>query len=114
MFDLRIASFATGLALSLSLSACTTEANDAPTLRAEPYDLPTGEVRHADALTALDAKIESAKQRAEAEPNAWMPRQTLAGLYLQRARLSGALDDYLQAEATLNEAFDIAPTGSGP
>ena len=66
------------------------------------------------ALAALDAKIERAQEGAAAQPESWMRLEVTANLYLKRARLGGDLNDYAEAEALLNEAFELAPEGSGP
>lgn len=48
------------------------------------------------------------------ERESWLEGATAAGFLRQRARLSGELSDYARAEALLEEAFALAPEGSGP
>ncbi|PRQ10026.1 tetratricopeptide repeat protein [Enhygromyxa salina] len=66
------------------------------------------------ALTAIDHEIAATAERVAKQPNSWLVRDKLASLYMRRARLSGSYADYANAQATLDEAFEIAPEGSGP
>lgn len=70
--------------------------------------------RSADALADLDRTLAAVLRRAEAQPRSWLALETAAGLYLDRARLTGDYDDYARAEATLERAAAVAPPGAGP
>lgn len=99
------------------------QSTDAPTVAAEataasaePVAVApeTTAVSFESALADLDLRIEKAKAAAEAQPESWMKLEMVAGMYLSRARLGGDLNDYARAEALLEEAFALAPEGSGP
>jgi len=66
------------------------------------------------ALAALDETITRSSELTAAQPESWMRLEIVANLYLQRARLGGDLNDYAEAEALLEQAFELAPEGSGP
>jgi tetratricopeptide (TPR) repeat protein len=65
-------------------------------------------------LNQTDRNIASTQARLATRPDQWLVEQHLAGLYQQRARLTGDYDDYEAAEAAISRAFATAPTGSGP
>jgi tetratricopeptide (TPR) repeat protein len=65
-------------------------------------------------VATIDAEIEATRARLKKNANQWLVESQLAGLYSNRARLSGDYDDYASAERALDRAFDIAPAGSGP
>lgn len=83
-----------------------------------PADVPPG----ADAVTwsyaqevvRIDDKIAFELARVEAQPNSWMTHERLANAYMERGHLTGSYDDFGRAEASLRQAFAIAPEGSGP
>lgn len=70
---------------------------------------------YAGELDRLDAAVEEL-QRLAAGPQqkSWMTRARLAGVYAERARLSGDWQDYQRADASLAEAFQMAGEGAGP
>ena len=66
------------------------------------------------ALAQLDLNLASTLDRIEAQPTDWTIRAEAAGVYRQRARLSGDWSDYAASEAQLAQAFEPAGPGSGP
>jgi len=65
-------------------------------------------------LEDVDRDIAATRARLDARPDQWVVESQLAALYAERGRLTGDYEDYGQAEAALERAFDVAPTGSGP
>ncbi len=65
-------------------------------------------------LAELDGRIEGLQKRAGARTDDWLIRMGLASLLLERAGLSNRLEDFERVQAVLDEAFTIAPAGSGP
>ncbi len=65
-------------------------------------------------LAELDERIDWSLQRSEALGGSWPMLESAAGLLMERARLSGDYADYARAEAALDDAFALAPAGSGP
>ncbi|NVB36698.1 hypothetical protein G6O69_02565 [Pseudenhygromyxa sp. WMMC2535] len=124
------------LSFALSLSACAqscgqeraakgegeaADAAQAPTPASAPAPVAAPALAFArddqayrDALADLDWEIAAAEARAEANPRTWLVLEKVAGLHLQRARLSGSYDDYAAAEDALTRAFERAAEGSGP
>ncbi len=74
-----------------------------------PTEQPTTETGYDRELAALDERIEG-----ERGLQGWKALQRVAQLQAERARLTGDYDDYVDAEATLEQAFALAPPGSGP
>ncbi len=68
----------------------------------------------ADTLAALDAELAGLERRIDQRSPQWLLESQLAQGLLQRARLTGDLDDYVDAQAAIDRAFAIAPEGSGP
>ncbi len=66
---------------------------------ATPYD---------DAVAAATEAVRAAEARAQAEPAAWIPRETLALALLDRAQLTGSYDDYGAADRALQQAVSGA------
>ncbi len=65
------------------------------------------------ALAEIDRQITAARGRGE-KYSGWAVLETIAGMHLQRARLSGSYDDYAAAQEALAQAFERAPEGLGP
>lgn len=65
------------------------------------------------ALAELDRRIEQAQVLARERDN-WADHELVASLVIQRARLSGAIEDWVRADETLDLAFTRAPAGGGP
>ena len=65
-------------------------------------------------VARLDAALTAARRHAARFTNDWAHLEELAALYGARASLTGDHEDYLRASATLAQAFELAPDGSGP
>jgi tetratricopeptide (TPR) repeat protein len=74
----------------------------------------TAGVPHATELAALDTRIEQVRTRFEARPSSWTQADKLVALLQQRVRLTGDYRAFVEAEAALAKAFEVAPEGSGP
>lgn len=68
---------------------------------------------YARALAEIDRRIEQAQVLAR-ERDDWADHELVASLLVQRARLSGAIEDWVRADETLDRAFARAPAGGGP
>jgi tetratricopeptide (TPR) repeat protein len=68
---------------------------------------------YAQALVEIDRRIEQAQALAQQRDD-WADHELLASLLVQRARLSGAIEDWVRADETLEHAFTRAPAGGGP
>ena len=71
----------------------------APAAPATPY---------ADALADSAGAVRSAEERAVADPLGWIPQETLALAYLDRAQLTGSYGDYAAADRALRLAMERA------
>lgn len=65
-------------------------------------------------LETADRRIDALRSRADGRGNDWLTRMHLATALLERASLSHSIEDYTAIEHVLDEAFGIAPDGSGP
>jgi predicted Zn-dependent protease len=65
-------------------------------------------------LDDLDLRIDALQTRANDRPDDWLVRMHLGSQLLERAGLTHQLDDYDRVQQALDEAFAIAPEGSGP
>lgn len=81
----------------------------------EPTSSPaaTG-VSYASLLAEIDERIDGLQARATARPGDWLTRKHLGTVILERAGLTHDADDLERVEQVLDEAFAIAPEGSGP
>jgi tetratricopeptide (TPR) repeat protein len=68
---------------------------------------------YAQALAELDRRISDAQVLATKRDD-WADHELVASLFVQRARLSGAIEDWVRADETLEHAFTRAPAGGGP
>lgn len=68
---------------------------------------------YAQALAEIDRQIEDAQALARERDN-WADHELVASLVIQRARLSGKIEDWVRADETLEHAFTRAPAGGGP
>jgi tetratricopeptide (TPR) repeat protein len=68
---------------------------------------------YAEALAEIDRRIEDAQVLAR-ERDDWADHELVASLLVQRARLTGAIEDWKRADETLELAFTRAPAGGGP
>jgi tetratricopeptide (TPR) repeat protein len=68
---------------------------------------------YAQALAQVDRQLEQARRLA-AERDEWADHELVVKLLIQRARLTGAIEDWVAADETLARAFERAPAGGGP
>lgn len=66
------------------------------------------------ALTEADRLIELGREKLRRSPQEWTSLEMLARGLMSRARLTGDYRAWAEAERRLQEAFAIAPAGSGP
>lgn len=64
-------------------------------------------------LAMLDIQLEASRTLAARQTN-WLVWERVASGYLSRARLTASFDDYAAAAKALENAFELAPEGSGP
>lgn len=69
---------------------------------------------YVDALVNLDTATRALRLEAARKPTDWLPLESAARLYLERARLTGNYDDFARADSMLTRAFTIAPRKAGP
>lgn len=72
-------------------------------------------VAWADEVADYDQRIASARDRSEKQPSSFLAADTVANLFLSRARLTGDYTDYQHAEEWVGKAFAADPKGKfGP
>jgi tetratricopeptide (TPR) repeat protein len=69
---------------------------------------------YASLLEDIDQRVGAMQKRASARPDDWLIRMNLGTVLLERAGLSNQIEDYERVQAVLDDAFAIAPAGSGP
>jgi tetratricopeptide (TPR) repeat protein len=69
---------------------------------------------HSHELAVLNETLEAQRDRIATGDPSWLDLDAFASTYLQRAKLTGDYEDYVAAEALLDDAFALAPVGSGP
>lgn len=104
------------LALTLSLTwglgaatACSCDPRDAAGDESAASPTET----YTSALARIDRKLAEAERLADARDR-WPDHELVAELRMQRARLSGSIDDWLAADQAMADAFSVAPEGGGP
>lgn len=65
-------------------------------------------------VDTLDRRIDSLHARAADRPDDWLTRMHLGTALLERAGLTNRIEDFERVQQVLDEAFAIAPRGSGP
>jgi len=63
-------------------------------------------------LGQLDNDRDGFEKLSRSAPKTRLHHERIAGIYLQRARLSGSYDDYAKAQASIDRAFELNPLGS--
>lgn len=108
-----------GAALALGVSAVATqtlgkhvEANATPPTTEIAYA--TASSGYAKLISDLDDRIDSLQARAADRPDDWLVRMHLANAAFERAGLTSETRDLELVQQVLDEAFAIAPEGSGP
>jgi len=109
---IQATALAAAVSLGAALTACDVEKSDT-SLEPQAYSLPLGQVEHADQLAAVEASLSAANARVAQRPDSWMNHGQVASALNARARLTGELQDLVQAQARLDEAFSVAVEGSG-
>lgn len=69
---------------------------------------------YTELLNDVDARIAGLQSLVDQQPGDWLKREHLAGLYMERVGLTNEFGDYVHIGKLLDEAFAIAPQGSGP
>ncbi|MDC0720977.1 tetratricopeptide repeat protein [Nannocystis bainbridge] len=85
-----------------------------PVVAAKPVAPAAAGADYASLLAELDQTIQGLRARADKRPGDWLTRMHLGSALLERAGLTNQLDDFARVQAVLDEAFAIAPPGSGP
>jgi len=65
-------------------------------------------------LSRLNQQVISLQRIAFDRPISWVHQERLANVLLERARLTGKTDDYLEAQSVIKRAFEIADGKGGP
>lgn len=114
-FKLTIVGASLALALSAVVAARVAEMPEVASSPSDPMPnaaaTPSG---YASLLAEIDARIASLQTRADDRPGDWLVRMHLGTALLDRAGLTHDVDDYDRLQRVLDEAFGIAPEGSGP
>ncbi|PCC72089.1 Uncharacterized conserved protein HemY, contains two TPR repeats [Nannocystis exedens] len=69
---------------------------------------------YAALLDAIDRRIDGLQKRANGRPGDWLTRMHLGSALLERAGLTHQVHDFARVQAVLDDAFSMAPPGSGP
>lgn len=69
---------------------------------------------YSERLAKIDAAIQADEVYIGKAARSWLHYERLARACLERAQLSGQYSDYVSAETTLKQAFEMAEQGSGP
>lgn len=69
---------------------------------------------YASLLDELGQRIDGLQARVSVRADDWLTRMHLGTVLLERASLTHELEDFERVQAVLDEAFAIAPAGSGP
>jgi tetratricopeptide (TPR) repeat protein len=68
---------------------------------------------YAGALLAVDHQLADARELVEGR-GGWADHELVAQLLVRRARLTGAIEDWVAADRALDAGFAVAPEGGGP
>lgn len=115
--DLRTTIVAAVLAFGVSALASQIDlrgGTPAPPVASPPPGVPAAGASYASLLDELDQRIAAFQKRVKGRPDDWLTRMHLGSALLERAGLTNRVDDFEQVQAVLDDAFAIAPTGSGP
>ena len=69
---------------------------------------------YASLLASVDERIGGLKRRTDARADDWLGRGHLGTALFERASLTNQVEDFARVQAVLDDAFAIAPEGSGP
>ncbi len=79
----------------------------------QPAATATG-ASYSSLLDEVDRRIDGLQKLVNNRPDDWLTRMHLGTVLLERASLTNQLDDFDRVQAVLDDAFAIAPAGSGP
>lgn len=65
-------------------------------------------------LDEVDQRIDGLQKIVNKRSDDWLTRMHLGTVLLERASLTNQIDDFARVQAVLDDAFAIAPAGSGP
>jgi tetratricopeptide (TPR) repeat protein len=85
-----------------------------PTSEPQPSAAAVDGVSYSSLLADIDQRIEGLQARVDDRPTDWLTRMHLGTVILERAGLTNDIEDLERIQAVLDEAFSIAPEGSGP
>lgn len=108
---------AAAAALALSATALVLSQNDRgaeQAATAEPAATAAADDGYVALLDQLDRRIDGLRARANKRSDDWLTRMHLGTVLLERAGLTNQVDDYARVQEVLDEAFAIAPEGTGP
>lgn len=71
-------------------------------------------VTYSTLLAEIDRRIEGLQARASKRDDDWLTRMYVGSVILERAGLTNEIEDFERIQAVLDDAFAIAPEGSGP
>ncbi|MCY0987043.1 hypothetical protein OV203_07910 [Nannocystis sp. ILAH1] len=86
----------------------------APSIVAPEARAATAGPSYAALLDELDRRIDGLQKRADGRSSDWLTRMHLGSALLERAGLTNQIHDFARVEAVLDDAFSMAPAGSGP
>jgi tetratricopeptide (TPR) repeat protein len=75
---------------------------------------PPTQTTYVSLLEKLDKKIVGFQKMVDSRPKSWLVRGYLIRHLNERARLTGSFKDLARTQEILDEAFSLAPKGSGP
>jgi len=106
------------LALMLSLVACEAPPSSVENPRSTievPVELPwRSSEDYSNHLRVVDSIVASTERRAVTNASSWMALETVAHAYVDRAKLTGDITDYVRALDALDRSFARAPENDGP
>lgn len=115
--DLKTTIVAAGLAFGLSALISQIDfrgSKPAGPVVTQQASAPVAGASYVSLLAELDQRIADLQRRAGKRPADWLIRMHLGTALLERAGLTNQIDDLDRVQAVLDEAFAIAPVGSGP
>jgi len=65
-------------------------------------------------INRLNQLVVGLQRTAFDKPNSWIHQERLAKVLLERARLSGKVQHYMEAQSVINHAFELAEGKGGP
>jgi len=65
-------------------------------------------------LDQIEMNLTTMKANVQARGDSWVHLERLAAVYLERAQLTGNFNDYVAAHDAIDQAFELAESGSGP